>query len=147
MVANVKPAKPTKQAKKRGNPNILDIGHDTRWKTGQTGTPNGPPLAKVHLWRYIQMFSEMTWAEISKMRTTGKINNKPLSMSQRSAIAFISKLSEGEQFQTKEALDRDEGPITNKIDINQNITQISQEVATMDEETVNNRIKDIASNN
>lgn len=151
MIANAKSTKPTRSVKpkgrKGGNPNIAEAGKDTQFKAGNNANPNGPPKSKVQLSRYIQTFSEMTKAEIEKIVLTGKLKNKPLSASQLCALEFVKNMIDGEWQQTKEALDRYDGPITNKIDMNQHITQITQEVATMDEETVNNRIKDIASNN
>lgn len=133
--------RPASQGKKKVNQNLIDAGIATRFKKGKSGNPAGPPLARINLWHSIRKFSEMSKADFDKM------DIEKLTMSQSGAYHYVKSLSEGEWRNIKEALDREDGSPTQKIDLKQTTTQISQEVASMDEDAVNNRIRDIASAN
>ena len=95
---------------KRGNPNIKDIGVETRFQPGQSGNPKGAPKARVIIWKYVQTFSEMTEGEFEL------IDESKLTMSQLSAKDFVFKMRAGSVWHIKEALDRDEGPISKDRD-------------------------------
>jgi hypothetical protein len=65
MIANDKPDLPEKQVK-MGNPNILEVGHDTRWKKGQSGNPEGKPYIKTNANYWRRKYSLFTLAELKE---------------------------------------------------------------------------------
>ena len=99
------------QNKQHGNPNIAELGKATRWPKGQSGNPAGPKPAKVQFWRYVQQYAEMTDAQIEK------IDVPNLTQSRQGALKYALKLARCEWQQVKELLDRDEGPIVKKVNV------------------------------
>jgi len=72
------------------------------WKPGESGNPNGPPRAKIQLFRYICLYLEMTPAQLKR------IDQNKLTMSQLAAIKTVMKMAnQGEWQRVKEMIDRE----------------------------------------
>jgi hypothetical protein len=87
----------------------------SQFKPGQSGNPKGPPKARVTIWRHVCIFSELTEAELKKLKRRG------LTMSQRAALKIVEAMARGDfhpgTHLAKYVIDRSEGKIPEQLNI------------------------------
>ena len=81
-------------------------------KPGEVLNPNGPPKAKVQLWRYFCDYMELSTEQLKKEAAKSK-----LSMSRRAALKLVEAVAKGKWPQAKEILDRTEGKVLQGVNL------------------------------
>lgn len=103
--------------KPRGNPDIVELGKDTRWQPGQSGNPAGRPSNTKFISDYLKEL-------LVKQAKTGEINAELIAK----ALIELSKDPQARGFvpAIKELLDRSEGkvPDTHKLESDVPVTII-----------------------
>ena len=96
-------------AKQRIHPNSLANLKANEFKPGESGNPAGPPIAKLHLWRYICEYMEMTPEQLKALDIT------KLKMSQVTALRHVEKMGKGEYNRLRDTIDRSEGKVPDHV--------------------------------
>tara|TARA_R100000808_G_scaffold5404_1_gene16509 strand:- start:101 stop:463 length:363 start_codon:yes stop_codon:yes gene_type:complete len=95
------------------HPNSQENLKKGRWKKGQSGNPSGHAGLRLHLWTHIKVYALMPVDELKAL------DPKTLSMVQLTARDYVLKMTKGDWQRIKEALDRDEGKVTERLEVDQ----------------------------
>ena len=100
---------PNKGRKKNGQ---FDKGHTPTngFKKGEVSNPNGPPRARVQLWRYICQYMDMTDKELAS------IKKSDLTLSQQAVLNLARSMLIPKNYQPiRDVIDRSEGKVPDHI--------------------------------
>jgi len=106
----------TKKGGKLGNPNITEVGHETRFKKGHKPGPNAHrPLGSPSLSATIERLlnREINTADILDENKTKRV----MPVRERVGMAVIAKALSGDIPAVREILDRLEGKTTTKVEV------------------------------
>jgi len=106
----------TKKGGKIGNPNITNIGHETRFKKGQPASPNaGRPIGSPTLSATLQRLLDR---EINTVDILDENKTKcRMAVRDRIGMAVIAKSLSGDIPAVREILDRLEGKTATKVEV------------------------------
>ncbi|MCH9021185.1 MAG: hypothetical protein IID32_00275 [Planctomycetes bacterium] len=116
-----------------GNPNWIVNG------VGVSGNPAGSKPARTNLYRHICRFVAMSDDELKQFKDD---NVKILTQSQKAALKIVDRLANGSYTIGRDFIERDEGKVP--LSINMNVSVISNQIASMDEAQVNERLMEVS---
>ena len=112
---------------------------DHLWVKGVSGNPSGNPPDRSHVHHWICKFIEMTPDELKKYISNP---HKNLTMAQRGALQVAHKIAKGEYTIIRDMIERDLGKVP--LSINLSTSAVSNQIASMDEAQVNERLMEVS---
>lgn len=109
-----------RRKKRKIHPNSLK--NLNKFRPGVSGNPKGAPAKKMNLWTYVRKYAEMPPKVLQAMPLTD------MTAAQITARGYVLQMMKGDWQRIKEALDRDDGRPTDRVEIEQETRVIIERV-------------------
>lgn len=109
-----------RRKKHKMHPNSLK--NLNKFRPGVSGNPRGAPANKMNLWTFVRKYADMPPKILKAMPLTN------MTSVERTARGFVLEMVGGDWQRIKEALDRDDGRPTDRVEIEQETRVIIERV-------------------